>query len=112
MIGFFFYFIDIKDEVKRIFFYIINFLLLRLFSFGNFVEEGNLDGSMLLIVFIVCGFVIIFIMIVYLLVVVENFIVFFLWEILVLVVVVGIVVLVFVLIFFVVCWLNNVLRCW
>lgn len=73
-----FCFIDIRDEIKRIFLYIVNFLLLRFFSFGNFDEEGNLDGSMFLIVFIVCGFVIIFIMIVYLLVVVENFIVFFL----------------------------------
>lgn len=54
-----------KDEIKRIILYIINFVLLRFFSFGNFINDGILDGSMLLMVFFVCGFVILFIIIVY-----------------------------------------------
>lgn len=72
MTGFFFNFIDIKDEVKRILSYIINFLLLRPLSFGNPAEEGNSDGSTSSTVSIACGFATILIMIVYSLVAVEN----------------------------------------
>lgn len=61
----YFLFLVMKDEIKRIILYIINFVLLRFFSFGNFINDGILDGSMLLIVFFVCGFVILFIIIVY-----------------------------------------------
>lgn len=61
----YFLFLVMKDEIKRIILYIINFVLLRFFSFGNFINDGILDGSMLLIVFFVCGFVVLFIIIVY-----------------------------------------------
>lgn len=61
----YFLFLVMKDEIKRIILYIINFVLLRFFSFGNFIYDGILDGSMLLMVFFVCGFVILFIIIVY-----------------------------------------------
>lgn len=61
----YFLFLVMKDEIKRIILYIINFVLLRFFSFGNFINDGILDGSMLLMVFFVCGFVVLFIIIVY-----------------------------------------------
>lgn len=61
----YFLFLVMKDEIKRIILYIINFVFLRFFSFGNLINDGILDGSMLLIVFFVCGFVILFIIIVY-----------------------------------------------
>lgn len=106
----YFYFIDIKDEVKRILSYIINFLLLRPLSFGNPAEEGNSDGSMSLTVSIACGFATILIMIVYSLVAVENSTVSSLRETLAPAVVAGTVALALVLILFVVCRSNNALR--
>lgn len=105
-----FCFIDIRDEIKRILLYIVNFLLLRPLSFGNPDEKGNSDGSTSSTVSIACGFAIILIMIVYSLVAVENSAVSSLRETLAPAVVAGTVALALVLILFVVCRSNNALR--
>lgn len=101
-----------KDEIKRILSYIINFLLLRPLSFGNPTEEGNSDGSTSSTVSFACGFAIILIIIVYSLgqVAMKNSTVFFLRGILAPSMVSGTVAIALFLILFVFCRSYNVLR--
>lgn len=84
------------DKIRRRILYVINFVLFGLLRFGNFIDVEMLDGSMLLIVLFVCGFVILFIIIIYLFFfVVDDFLnIDFIWEFLVLLMVIGIFVMV------------------
>lgn len=54
-----------KDEIKRIISYIINFVFLRPLSFGNPTNDGISDGSTSSTVSFACGFAILLITIVY-----------------------------------------------
>lgn len=80
-----------KDEIKRIISYIINFVLLRPLSFGNPTNDGISDGSTSSTVSFACGFAVLLITIVYFTVqfTMENFTNNSLWGLLVFILVSG-----------------------